>query len=260
MCKSFLVAKRELKEKTMAEHGRMDMPHFEKLNGNNFALWKLAMVQYFKVYGLVKYVDGSTERPTGPENLEVWDKADGRAQLAILSAIESDQLTFISACSTAARMWSNLKAVYERTDEASKLEANRAYHSYVYNDGPMAVHIATVENLATKCSQCGDPKSDMDIITKLLDRIPAEYSTVHIAMSLAGTDRQNLDTVKRLLLSEELRLGQVNKDSGEALYVKKDKQTKNSKSVNDCQSKNKKTKLCYGCGEAGHFKRDCPKR
>jgi len=95
----------------MAERGMMDMPHFEKLNGKNFALWKLAMSQYFKVYGLEKYVDGSTARPTKPEDLEAWDKADGRAQLAILSAIESDQLTFVSACKTATNMWSNLKAV-----------------------------------------------------------------------------------------------------------------------------------------------------
>lgn len=49
-------------------------------------------------------------------------------------------------------MWSNLMAVYEQTDEASKLEANRAYHGYIYNDEPMAIHIATVQNLAAKCS------------------------------------------------------------------------------------------------------------
>lgn len=244
----------------MAERGMMDMPHFEKLNGKNFALWKLAMSQYFKVYGLEKYVDGSTARPTKPEDLEAWDKADGRAQLAILSAIESDQLTFVSACKTATNMWSNLKAVYERTDEASKLEANRAYHDYVYNDGPMVIHIATVENLAARCKQCGDPKSDMDIITKLLDRIPVEYSTVHIAMSFAGADRQNLDTVKRLLLSEELRIGQIHKDNKEALYVKKDKQANYSKTTNDNQSKNKRDKQCFTCGETGHFKRECPKR
>lgn len=40
----------------------------------------------------------------------------------------------------------------------------------------MAVHIATVENLAAKCTLCGEQKSDMDIITKLLDRIPIEYA------------------------------------------------------------------------------------
>lgn len=244
----------------MAEGGKMDMPHFEKLNGKNYALWKLAMAQYFKVYGLRRYIDGSTAEPAKPEDLEVWDKADGKAQLAILSAIESDQLTFVSACQTAAQMWSNLKAVYERTDEASKLEANRAYHGYVYKDGSMALHIATVENLAEKCRRCGDQKSDMDIITKLLDRIPVEYSTVHVAMTLAGENRQNLDTVKRLLLSEELRLGQTIKDSGEALHVKKDKQAKNSKTAKYGQYKNKKDKQCYTCGEIGHFKHECPKR
>jgi len=115
----------------------------------------------------------------------------------------------------------------------------------------MAIHIATVENLAAKCKQCGDPKSD--IITKLLDRIPVEYSTVHVAMSLAGADRQNLDTVKRLLLSEKLRIGQLHKDNKEALYVKKGKQANHSKTTNDNQSKNKRDKQCFTCGETGHF-------
>lgn len=93
--------------------------------------------------------------------------------------------------------------------------------------------------------QCGDTKSDMNIITKLLDRIPVEYSTVHIAMSLAGEDRQNLDTIKRLLLGEELRLSQIHKDSGEVLYIKKDKQAKNSKTTNDSHFKNKIDKKCF---------------
>lgn len=201
-------------------------------------------------------------RPDKPEDLEAWDKADGRAQLAILSAIDSSQLNFVSTCNTAAHMWSNLKAIYEQADEASKLEANRAYHSYVYNNESMAIHIATVENLAEKCKLCGDPKSEMDIITKLLDRIPREYSTAHVAMSLTGTDKQNVDTVKRLLLSEELRINQTSKDNEEALHVKKDRKDKyagNSKPGNNSQYKFKKAKQCYTCGEKGHFKRECPK-
>lgn len=109
-------------------------------------------------------------------------------------------------------------------------------------DGSMALHIATVENLAEKCRRCGDQISDMDIITKLLDRIPVEYSTVHVAMTLAGENRQNLDTVKRLLLSEELRLGQTIKDSGEALHIKKDKQAiRIQKQLNTVNTKIKKT-------------------
>lgn len=106
----------------MAESGKMDMPHFEKLNGNNYTLWKLAMVQYFKVYGFGKYIDGSTRRLTRAEDIEDWDKSDGKAQLAILSAIESGQLTLVSACETAVQMWVNLRSVYERIDESSKLE------------------------------------------------------------------------------------------------------------------------------------------
>lgn len=238
----------------------MDMPHFEKLNGDNYALWKLAMSQYFKVYGLGKYVDGSTVRPNRAEEIEAWDKANGKAQLAMLSAIESSQLTFVSSCTTASAIWANLKAIHERTDEASKLEVNRAYHGYSYSSGSMAVHIATVENLTAKCKLCGDPKSDINIITKLLDKIPAEYSTVHVALTMAGSDKQNLETVKRLLLSEEFRLGHLNEDSKDALHLEKNKQVKNSKSVDKKQSKEKKNKKCFTCGEAGHFKRECPKR
>lgn len=61
-------------------------------------------------------------------------------------------------------------------------------------------------------------------------------------MSLTGPDRQNLDTVKRLLLSEKARLGQANDNSGEALCVMKNKHTKGSKAIKDSQFKKKKVK------------------
>ena len=81
-------------------------------------------------------------------------------------------------------------------------------------------------------------------MTKLLDRLPENFSTVHF---IASADEQTAETVKMLLLSEEARLGLITVN--EALFT-------GSKSIVKLRkSKKQFVKKCFGCGEVSHFKR-----
>ncbi|XP_049823478.1 uncharacterized protein LOC126265595 [Aethina tumida] len=96
----------------MAED-KVGVPHFDKLDGKNFTLWKLQMQTFLDVYGLRKIVNGTERRPDGTNESgdQNWIKKDAKAKLAILTAINVDQLDYVSACETAEDMWISLLSI-----------------------------------------------------------------------------------------------------------------------------------------------------
>lgn len=81
------------------------MPKFEKLNGDNFAMWKLQMIAYIKLHKIMDVVD-RTRKPdsTTISDIEKWKMADSSAILAILTAIDQNQREYISSAKSTAVM------------------------------------------------------------------------------------------------------------------------------------------------------------
>ena len=140
------------------------MPQFDKLNGaDNFKMWKLQMCAFLDVHGLADIVNGHEQCPgSGEDKIKIWKKSDAQAKLAILCAVSTSQLEFISSAAKSCEMWANLMAVYEQIDETSKLNALKEYHRYTYDGSSMAVHLAKIENLA---KHCGDSKKPLATTT-----------------------------------------------------------------------------------------------
>lgn len=129
----------------------VQMPQFEKLSGTeNFPIWKAQMSAYLTVIKVMDVVDGKRGKPGDNDaaNLSRWVTDDATGKLAILTAIDASQLDFVSSAKSAAVMWRNLLAVYERSDPTSKTNALRDFHRYSYDGSSMAKHITRIENLA----------------------------------------------------------------------------------------------------------------
>ena len=81
------------------------LPQFEKINGDNFRMWKLQISAYLNVHKLIKIVNGQEERPVLKDDksnlseVEAWDVKDAQAQRALLTAIGQCQIDFVSAAS-----------------------------------------------------------------------------------------------------------------------------------------------------------------
>lgn len=111
------------------------MPTFDKLSGKNFTMWRFQMVAYLKMHQLMGVVDGTVNKPdnTDIRKFEELSKKDNSAVLAILPAIDSSQLEYVSSADGSATMWKNLLALYERIDPTSKINALGQYYSYRYD-------------------------------------------------------------------------------------------------------------------------------
>ena len=124
-------------------------------------------------------------------------------------------------------------------------------------DISMEAHIKTMKELTDRLAAINAPIAEEDQVVTLLGSLPPSYST--LVTALEARDAITLSYVQQSLIREEQRLKEsntqhtgLNKVSGigQALIGKYDGQT-NKGHLNK--------KVCYLCGEIGHFRKDCPK-
>jgi len=122
----------------------------------------------------------------------VFNSKNVVAELIINNSIEESEIDHIMTCESAFEMWKTLQRVHEKKDPTSKLAASQAFHDYRYEIGmEISKHIANVKNLARRCKDLGDELSDISVMAKLLQGLPAKYrSVVTIWRNKSETDQK----------------------------------------------------------------------
>jgi hypothetical protein len=85
----------------------------DQLNDQNWQVWKEWMKHILHLYGVEKYAYGTIERPTDPENDDIWGENDNYTQVIIVMSISSSEMIHMSQCQMASAMWRSLEAVHE---------------------------------------------------------------------------------------------------------------------------------------------------
>lgn len=240
---------------------KIDMPSIEKLNGDNYATWKKKVELLLKVQGFMKIVSGES-RITDSETEEdktKWEIQDMQAQLLLLGMIDEKQTVFVDSCSTSSEIWGKLRTLYEKYDPSSKIAAQTALFSYIYNGSrSMAEHIAHVENLAKKLKDTGETVSDEVIMARLLYGLPESYGGLLNAWNFCAKEQQTLPKLTQQLIREESRLNSLNSIDAGVMNVQLNRDNKGQA---DCKStktqKNKRNVTCFFCKKKGHYASEC---
>lgn len=198
--------------------------------------------------------DGTSARPADEKARETWDTNDALTKLAILTAIDAGQHEYACSAKTAATMWSNLLAVYERVDSAKKINVLREHHHYTYDGTTMAKHIARIKNLAQQCDTVGEAQSESNILAELLDGLPDRFNVVITSWEIVPEQQQTRVTLKRMLLEAKARSSDVTA-AEQALTVSKPTAKNTSKQGKD--KKNKKDSECFKYHKKGHYAWQC---
>ena len=119
----------------------------------------------------------------------------------------------------------------------------------------MEVHLKHMKEITDKLATIGAPISEEDQVVMLLGSLPRSYSTLVTALE-ARVDDVKLSFVQQALVHEEQK---INGKLGDASSSTSGGHTDQALVGAPTKDGSRKPR-CYGCGELGHIRRDCPKR
>ena len=93
----------------------------EKLNDNNYRMWKLRMNLILERAELLDIVSGKETKPKSAPDLQEWRRKDLDARMEIIMHLSDDQVDFIKDLKSSKEIWDTLKERHEPSDRTTKI-------------------------------------------------------------------------------------------------------------------------------------------
>lgn len=196
-----------------------------------------------------------------------------RAHAYIERSISEDLRDIIEEATTAVEAWTILCNTYEPRSRARIATLQREFYELRYQPGEqMAAFIGRVYNVKRQLENAGRPVVQDDISYLLIGSLPKSYESLTYQIYQANDTEFTPEKIKRLLLSEEVRQKQMERDETAAdafsVHVKKpnaqaEKNTDKRHHVNERNQEKQSQSFqgdCFECGRKGHRARDCRNR
>lgn len=247
----------------MADHTLRDTMSFEKLNGENFPIWKLKMQAILVEKDLWPIVIGEIE-PSEGDAAKIWIKQDNKARALIQLSLSDNLLLQISKFTTSKAMWGALVDLFESKIMANKLYLKRKLMQLKMNEGDsLTNHLSSMQALLDQLAAIGVETNADEAVMTILGSLPPSYDyyTSIVSSLVSGL---SVTSVSALLIQEELRRGK-SKDAVpvEAALFSKDKSKhkfKGKSANSDDRTKAKNKEKCPYCHKLGHAVSKCWKK
>ena len=238
----------------------VDKWSIDKLDSLNWMTWKFQIKHLLLAKDLWGFVDGTEvlRDDASAQQQAEFNKKSQKAFSIMVMSVSSSQLYLITSYEEPGRAWTALRNHFERDTLVNKLMLKKQYFRMEMVEGtPMEAHIKTMKELTDRLAAINAPIGEEDQVVTLLGSLPPSYST--LVTALEARDAVTLSYVQQSLIREEQRLKESSiqhasldkmSGTGRALIGKHDGHT---------GKRHRNSKVCYLCGEVGHFRKDCPK-
>ena len=211
---------------------------------------------------LWEVVSGEEVKPETEKAAQAWDKKARKALAVIALAMTGEEKENIIECTTPKEAWDSLEKLYEGKGRNRKfMLLHELFHLSVESKETMDAYLRAVREKMSELSTIGLKLEDDIKLAIILNGLPEKYR--YLVVSLENQEKIDFDELTARLMEEEKKL-----NPGAyriALMAKKGLTLKcygcgETGHVKANCPKQGIERQCYGCGEMGHLKKDCPKR
>lgn len=273
-------SQQDLQRKSLKEED-MDSLQVLHLKANNFSRWKFEMTCLLESKEVMEIVDGSSTLPTERDNeaaIKEWKKGDALAKTIISKSLDNQHHAYIRSCTTSKEMWDTIKNLKEQKSSTNILIATQEFHAYQWEPHhDVSAFMSGLFSLNQTLESLGKKVDETQMIGKIIFCLPEKFSSFKMMWNMTKGSDAKLSDLQSLLLSAEaeLTVTQGNSSSGDAFFNgKRNGRSNNNRSSGSNtshghpgrgrrqfqqKSQGPSKGECFGCGEEGHFLRDCPK-
>lgn len=236
----------------------------EKLNGENYGIWKVRMKALLVNKDLWKTVDPNTRNEnvssasTTPAVESPADDGSGKSQQAlalIILAINDSQIVHIEECKEARDAWLKLQNLYQEASTANKMRLYEEFLSTKLDHStPVRVHVEKLSSVRSHLRAVGINIEDSLYKLAMLRSLSHKFE--HLVVTLENQIEDiTVEDLHSRIYREETR--QTNSETGSGQAFSTQFYTRGNKYGS---AGRRKTFRCHYCNKEGHVKAKCWKR
>src|SRR5947209_362323 len=222
---------------------------FDKLDGNNYAMWAVNMKSYLILKDLWSAVSAVDVSPAGVANNQ-------KAMAQLVLHVKDHYKQAIANANNAKEAWDALETAYQGQSTARQMQLKQELsHLSKERNETVTNYVGRASALRDQLVAAGHNLGAQELEMSVLNGLPKEYETI-VTVLETTTNELRLGVLLPKLLQAEQRLSCGEKSDNRALYTNSANKYKSKTGTGSTSG----DKECWYCGKQGHIKADCRKK